>query len=70
MVSIKTMLPRYTVGGAGALLLIMIVAALSAETKAEQCVSYTPSTCLFGDVDIRKRHCHPSPCDFDIKVVC
>lgn len=33
----------------------------------QQCVQYAPLTCLFGDVDIRKGHCHPAPCHFDIR---
>lgn len=33
----------------------------------QQCAQYVPLTCLFGDVDIRKGHCHPAKCDFDIR---
>ena len=48
-------------------LVLITVVSSPCNAGVEQCASYTPMTCLFGDVDIRKSHCHPSPCNFDLR---
>jgi hypothetical protein len=52
-----------------AILLVLAVVAekVAGTSTSQQCVRYEPLTCLFGDVDIRKGHCHPAKCDFDIR---
>ena len=50
------------------LLVVLVVAGeVAGKSTSQQCVQYVPLTCLFGDVDIRKGHCHPAKCDFDIR---
>jgi len=47
---------------------VLVLVLHSAKGEAE-CAIFKPVSCLYGDVEISKKHCHPSPCNFDLKMV-
>ncbi len=52
-------------------LAVVVLAALLgrclSKTNQPACVSYSHLTCLFGAVDVRRGHCHPTSCKFDVR---
>ena len=50
-------------------IVVVLLLVLQAAKAEAECVVFKPVSCLFGDVEISKKQCHPSPCNFELKNV-
>ena len=48
---------------------VVVVLVLQAAKAEAECALFKPVSCLYGDVEISKKQCHPSPCNFELKNV-